>query len=194
MKANSINELLQKWERIYAMPNPLLQHLQQSFELVKVNRRRTIYRPGDNGGYLIFVKEGVLRSYIRCGNKTATTSLSLADDFVVVQPKGMFEKNEPMGEHIESLGKSVLIIIPMEIIELLYWKYPALNFIMRYLLEGQLRADKEQNRLLHISDRETRLEQAHPIIEKLQANVAATHIAALLNISREGLGRYKKAK
>ena len=184
-----VSSLIQVLSRLY----PLSPEIQQFFEtrLTSYNCRREtlLLKEGEICNHLYFIKKGVIRGYIKQGNKDITTWIS-ADNEVVTSIAGLNQR-AASPENIQTIENCELLVLTIDDLNELYTHYLEFNIVGRKLLElyyhdAELRAFISR---LPGADQKYKyfINRYHHLINRIPLK----HVASFLGITLETLSRVR---
>lgn len=176
-------------EQLHPLSEPFIEYLLNSCKLINVRKNKFILSPLDNNNSTYFLIKGVVRGFVKEGQKDISTWFGFEHEHIsaIRQPNGHSKHSR---EYLQAIEDCMLICIPYENIDLLSNLYPESNPISRKLLELQFHAASERSILARIPsaiDRYQKLENS-----TIDTNrIPLRYLASYLGIRLETLSRIR---
>jgi len=185
-----VNAVLNYFSQLSPVSSEFIQEIEKNVEPLLIKKNKHILSPIDNNNCVFFVVSGLVRGFIREGNKEITTWISAGNEFVgAIQHPGAPPK--PSIEYIQALAKSELVAIPYLLIDELYSNYPETNIIWRKILQFQYHAASERSMLARIPSAERRYEKFMELNSVDASRVPLRCMATYLGMRLETLSRIR---
>ncbi|GAA3956419.1 Crp/Fnr family transcriptional regulator [Pedobacter ginsengiterrae] len=184
-----IQPLINFLGQFHTLSNEFINYHIEKCEIIHVKKNKFILSPIDNNNLIYFVLKGVVRGFVREGQKDITTWFSFENELIsaIRQPNGSSNHSK---EYLQAVEDCRLICIPYENIDVLAQHYPEANPISRKLLEQQLHAASERSILARIPsaiDRYLKLEDSSMDTNRIPLR----HLSSYLGIRLETLSRIR---
>ena len=175
--------------QFHTLSNEFINYHIEKCEIIHVKKNKFILSPIDNNNSIYFVLKGVVRGFVREGQKDITTWFSFENELIsaIRQPNGSSNNSK---EYLQAVEDCRLICIPYENIDFLAQHYPEANPISRKILEQQLNAASERSILARIPsaiDRYLKLEDSSMDTNRIPLR----HLSSYLGIRLETLSRIR---
>jgi CRP-like cAMP-binding protein len=185
-----INAVLNYFSKLSPITSGFIKKIEKNVEPLQVMKNKHILSPIDNNNRIFFVVSGLVRGFIKDGNKEITTWISVGNEFVgAIQHPGAPPK--PSIEYLQALSNSELVAIPYLLIDELYANYQETNVIWRKILELQYHAASERSMLARIPSAERRYEKFIELNSFDVSRVPLRCVATYLGMRLETLSRIR---
>lgn len=189
-KAFLVNAVLNYFSQLYPITSGFIQKIEKNVEPLLIMKNKHILSPIDNNNSVFFVVSGLVRGFIKDGNKEITTWISTGNEFVgAIQYPGAPPK--PSIEYLQALANSELVAIPYLLIDELCANYQETNIIWRKILELQYHAASERSMLARIPSAERRYEKFKELNSFDISMVPLRCVATYLGMRLETLSRIR---
>ncbi len=168
---------------------PVAEFLERSISFLQVEKLKCIVEPGSSNENLFFIFKGVIRGYIKSGNKEITTWINEENE--LVGSIRNFGLNIPSEEFLQALEPTELIALPTQAVEELYEKFPETNLIGRKILEQSYRDAEERAFICRLPTAEERYRRFLQSRGSLLNRVPLKYIANYLGMKMETLSRIR---
>lgn len=136
-------------EQLHPLSEAFIDYHLNCCTIINVRKNKFILSPLDNNNSSYFLIKGVVRGFIKEGQKDITTWFSFENELITAIRQPNAQSNHSK-EYLQAVEDCRLICIPYENIDLLAQHYPEANPISRKLLERQLHAASERSILARI--------------------------------------------
>lgn len=138
---------------------------------------------------LYLITKGVIRGYIKDGNKEITTWFSEEREMIgSIRNLGLKSITD---EYLQALEDATLIAVPRALIEEMYVSFPETNTIARILLEENYRGAEERAYICRIPSATKRYQRFVQTRPSLLQRIPLKYIASYLAIRFETLSRIR---
>lgn len=168
------------------------EYLLKHISVLEVKKSEIVINPGSPNYNLYFIYKGVLRGYIMDGKKEITTWINEEDE--ISGTIRNFGTLLPSNEIVQALEDSTLLVLPNEMIENLYEKFPETNKIGRLILAENYQDAEERAFIARISSAEERYRRFMTYRGNLVNRISLKYIASYLNMNLETLSRIRSKK
>ncbi|TBO42124.1 Crp/Fnr family transcriptional regulator [Pedobacter kyonggii] len=185
-----VNAVLNYFSSLCPITPGFIQEIEKNVDTLLIKKNKYILSPIDNNEYVFFVVSGLVRGFIKDGNKEITTWISLGTEFVgaIQHPD---ENIQPSIEYLQALENSELVAIPHLLIDKLYASYQETNVIGRKILALQYHAASERAIIARIPSAERRYEKFLELNSFDISRVPLRCIASYLGMRMETLSRIR---
>lgn len=189
-KSSFVQPLIQYMEQYHQVSNNLIAEYEKHCTLVTVKKNKHIVSPVDSNAALFFVKNGIVRGFIKDGTKDITTWFCFGNNIVGAIRHPDFQSNHSV-EYLQALEDCELIRIPYTLIDYAYANFEETNVIGRKLLALHYYAASERSILARIPNalrRYRRLAES----KKMDLNkIPLRYLASYLGMRLETLSRIR---
>lgn len=158
----------------------------------KVMRGKFLLKPGDMCTKYYFIHKGILRAYIKHGNKEITTWIN--PELEITTSIRSMSRQEPSREYIQAIEDCELIEMEFEAMFYLYEQFPEMNTVGRKLLEEYYAGAEERAFVSRIPNAETRYHHFVESRPELINRIPMKYIASYLGMTVETLSRLRSKK
>jgi len=185
-----VNAVLNYFSKLSPVTSGFVKRIEKNVEPLQILKNKHILSPIDSNNRVFFVVSGLVRGFIKDGNKEITTWISVGNEFVgAIQHPGAPPK--PSIEYLQALSNSELVAIPYLLIDELYVNYQETNIIWRKILELQYHAASERAMLARIPSAERRYEKFMELKSFDISRVPLRYLATYLGMRLETLSRIR---
>ena len=182
---------------------PLIEFLSQisplSAEIKKFISTHTYLKKVPKGKYLLkagevcsdyyFIAKGVLRSFLKFGNKEITVWINPEDE-ITTAIRSM-SNQKVADEYIQVIEDAELIVIPFEVLQNFYETFPEMNRVGRILLQHYYAASEERVYICRIPNAEARYKHFVDSRPELANRISLKYVASYLGMTLETLSRLR---
>ena len=185
-----VSAVLNYFSSLCPITSGFIQEIKKNVEPLLIRKNKYILSPLDNNDYVFFVVSGVVRGFIKDGNKEITTWISLGDELIgaIQHPD---EHHKPSIEYLQALENSELVAIPRLLINKLYANYQETNVIVRKILALQYHVASERAIIARIPSAERRYEKFLELNSIDISRVPLRCLASYLGMRLETLSRIR---
>jgi CRP-like cAMP-binding protein len=156
---------------------------------IRVSKGRFLVKPGVPSNHLYFVIKGVIRGYIKDGNKEITTWINEENEIVgSIRNLGLDLVTE---EYLQALEETDLVAIPIPLINYLYENFMEANAIGRILLEENYRDAEERAYISRIPSAVRKYQRFVETRGELLNRIPLKYIASYLGMTVETMSRIR---
>ena len=174
------------------MGNETLQYIAQNSFRQKVSRGKYLLQPGEFCSHYYYIHKGVLRAFIKEGNKEITTWINPENE-ITTSIRSM-ARSEPSLEYIQALENSDLYAMSFESLQKMYTLFPEMNIVVRMLLEEYYAASEERSYISRLPGAEKRYSHFNASRPDLVNRIPLKYVASYLGMSEETLSRLRGKK
>lgn len=182
---------------------PLIEFLSQisplSAEIKKFISTHTYLKKVPKGKYLLkagevcsdyyFIAKGVLRSFLKFGNKEITVWINPEDE-ITTAIRSM-NNQKVADEYIQVIEDAELVVIPFEVLQNFYETFPEMNRVGRILLQHYYAASEERVYICRIPNAEARYKHFVDSRPELANRISLKYVASYLGMTLETLSRLR---
>lgn len=191
-KQADISPLLQFLNAIHPLTNDVESYIHEHCRFMKVRRGEYLLKSGEICDKYYFVMKGMLRAFIRFGNKEITTWMN-TENQMVTSIRSM-SSQQPALENIQVVEDSELVVIPYTSLDYLYAHSVEINFIGRVILQAYYADAEERAFISRIPNAEMRYRHFIQSRPDLVNRAPLKYIASYLGMTEETLSRLRSRK
>jgi CRP-like cAMP-binding protein len=178
--------------QFYPLTDDIIDFINSRTTFRKVPKGRFLLKPGDICKDYYFIHKGILRSFIKYGEKEVT---------IWINPEGEITTSirciagsKVSVEYIQVIENSELVVIPFEAMQELYDTFPEMNRVGRMLLEEYYAASEERVFIARIPNAQARYQHFIDSRPELLNRIPLKYVASYLGITLETLSRLRGRK
>ena len=178
--------------KMYPLSNEIMEFMSRRTTFKKVNKGKFLLKPGDYCKDYYYIHKGILRSYIKYGEKEIT---------IWINPEGEITTSirsiagsRVSDEYIQVIENSELVIIPFDAMRELYDTFPEMNRVGRMLLEEYYAASEERVYIARLPNAQARYQHFINSRPELLNRIPLKYVASYLGITLETLSRLRAKK
>lgn len=156
----------------------------------KVGKKKLLVRTGEVCNYIYFIRKGLIRGFIKEGNREITTWMTAENEFVT-SISGLI-KNDPSIENIQTIEDCQLLALSFDDLEILYEHFPEFNIVIRKLLQYYYLDAENRAVIARIHNAEKRYQYFLQQHGHLANRVPLKYIASFLGLTIETISRVRK--
>jgi len=185
-----INDLVNTLAEFHPVSQDVKRYLQKHCKVKKLSKGGYLVKPGEISRTIFFIHRGVLRSFVRAGEKEITSWIS--SDRAFVAPINSLLACRPSVEYIQALRETVLLELDAALVDALFDQYPEFNIVARKLITRYYQDAEMRSYMLRIASVEARCRFfLHNYPDKALI-VPKKYIASFVGIRKETLSRTLK--
>lgn len=181
--------LVEYINQMYPLKEEIRQFIMQNTYFKKLPKGKFLLKPGEICGHYYYIHKGILRSYIKYGVKEITIWINPENEITTCIRS--MSNNKPSDEYIQAVEACELVVIPFEVMQQVYEKFPEMNMVGRVLLEEYYAASEERVFICRIPDAKSRYRHFVETRPELANRIPLKHIASYLGITLETLSRLR---
>lgn len=158
----------------------------------KLQKGKFLLKPGEFCKDYYFIHKGILRSFIKYGNKEITIWINPEGELTTAIRNMTSDK--PSNEHIQVIENAELVVIPFEAMAELYERFPEMNKVGRLLIEQYYALSEERVYIARIPNAGARYQHFLQSRPELLNRIPLKYIASYLGITLETLSRLRAKK
>ena len=159
---------------------------------MSAKKGKLLAKPGLVADNFYFITKGVIHGYIKDEGKQITTWINEENE--IVGPIRTLGTERPCEEYIQALEACELVVIPIQLTEYLFTKYPETNYIGRRLWEYNYRGAEERAYICRITSAEKKYRHFIKTTPNLINRISLKYIASYLGMTQETLSRVRNRK
>lgn len=175
--------------KIYPVSTSATDFVKQRAGIVQISKGSLLVNAGDHCDHLFFVCRGILRGFVKQGNKDITTWIT-SEMEIVTSISGYFKK-VPSIENIEALEDCVLVSIHRDDMHFLYEKFPEVNTLVRIILERYYQDAEERAYICRLTDATAKYNRFISTQSALLNRIPLKYVASYLGMTLETLSRIR---
>jgi CRP-like cAMP-binding protein len=177
---------------MYPINDAIMEFMNTRTTFKKVNKGKFLLKPGEYCKDYYFIHKGILRSYIKYGEKEIT---------IWINPEGEITTSirsiaggRISDEYIQVIENAELIVIPFDAMRELYDTFPEMNKVGRMLLEEYYAASEERVYIARLPNAYARYQHFINSRPELLNRIPLKYVASYLGITLETLSRLRAKK
>lgn len=187
---NHVESLLFVFGQLHPVPKEMALFFEKSCYNSSFKKGKHLLRTGEICRHMFFVKKGVVRGYLKEGNREITTWITAENEMVTVVSS--FDFQQPSIMNMQALEDCELLTIGYEDLQNLYNNSPEFNVIARKMLLKYYRDAEARALIARLSNAETKYRHFLELHPNLATRVPLKYIASYLGINFETLSRVRK--
>lgn len=157
-----------------------------------IKKGRLLLKAGEVCTNMYFVRKGVLRGFVKDGERDITTWISA--DGELVSAISSFILQMPTNENIHAIEDCELILLSHSDLEIMYVKFPAFNTTVRKLTEIYYMHAEHRAYIARLKNADQKYQLFLKQYGHLSNRVPVKYIASFLGITLETLSRLRGKK
>jgi CRP-like cAMP-binding protein len=178
--------------KIYPLNDEIREFMSSRTTFRKVSKGKFLLKPGEYCKDYYYIHKGILRSYIKYGEKEIT---------IWINPEGEITTSirsiagsRVSDEYIQVIENAEMVIIPFDAMRELYETFPEMNRVGRMLLEEYYAASEERVYIARIPNAQARYQHFINSRPELLNRIPLKYVASYLGITLETLSRLRAKK
>jgi CRP-like cAMP-binding protein len=178
--------------KIYPLNNEIMEFMSSRTTFKKVSKGKFLLKPGEYCKDYYYIHKGILRSYIKYGEKEIT---------IWINPEGEITTSirsiagsRVSDEYIQVIENAEMVIIPFDAMRELYDTFPEMNRVGRMLLEEYYAASEERVFIARLPNAQARYQHFINSRPELLNRIPLKYVASYLGITLETLSRLRAKK
>jgi CRP-like cAMP-binding protein len=178
--------------KIYPLSDEMMEFISSRTTFKKVSKGKFLLKPGDFCKDYYYIHKGILRSYIKYGEKEIT---------IWINPEGEITTSirsiagsRVSDEYIQVIENAELVVIPFDAMRELYDTYPEMNKVGRMLIEEYYAASEERVYIARLPNAQARYQHFINSRPELLNRIPLKYVASYLGITLETLSRLRAKK
>lgn len=151
---------------------------------------RLLLKAGDICDDIYFIRKGVVRGFIKEGDKDITTWIT-ADNELVTSISSLDSKR-PALENMQAIEDCDMLSLSFSDLQTLYAQFPEFNILTRKVLQKYYQDAESRAFIARLTNAETKYQQFLSRYGHLSNRVPLKYIASFLGITLETLSRVRK--
>lgn len=182
-----VNNLVKSLSLLHPISNEVKSFFLHNCRVKKVGRGGFLLKPGEVCDKYYFIHEGVVRAFMREGDKEVTTWIS-SNNEMVTSIYSMLD-NSPSVEYIQAIRQTLLLELDASALEQLLMEVPEFNVIARKLITTYYRDAEIRSFIARMPSAESRCNFYLKTYPEKSLVVPKKYIASFLGIREETLSR-----
>lgn len=187
---NGIDQLIDGLGYFHPVSCGVIEYMQEQAIPRTARNKELLLKAGAVCKYIYFVKKGILRGFIKQGNKEVTTWITAENELVTAIPS--LNKQCTSKEYIQAMEDCELLALSYEDLETLYKEYPEFNITVRKLLQKYYEDAEGRAFVVRLTKAEDRYNYFLDKYPHLAHRVPLKYIASFLGVAQETLSRVRK--
>jgi CRP-like cAMP-binding protein len=178
--------------KIYPLNDEIMGFMSSRTTFKKVCKGKFLLKPGEYCKDYYYIHKGILRSYIKYGEKEIT---------IWINPEGEITTSirsiagsRVSDEYIQVIENAEMVIIPFDAMRELYDTFPEMNRVGRMLLEEYYAASEERVYIARLPNAQARYQHFINSRPELLNRIPLKYVASYLGITLETLSRLRAKK
>jgi len=178
--------------KIYPLTDEIMEFMSSRTTFKKVSKGKFLLKPGEYCKDYFYIHKGILRSYIKYGEKEIT---------IWINPEGEITTSirsiagsRISDEYIQVIENAEMVVIPFEAMQELYERFPEMNKVGRMLLEEYYAASEERVYIARLPNAQARYQHFINSRPELLNRISLKYVASYLGITLETLSRLRAKK
>jgi CRP-like cAMP-binding protein len=178
--------------KIYPLNDEIMEFMSSRTTFKKVSKGKFLLKPGEYCKDYYYIHKGILRSYIKYGEKEIT---------IWINPEGEITTSirsiagsRVSDEYIQVIENAEMVIIPFDAMRELYDTFPEMNRVGRMLLEECYAASEERVFIARLPNAQARYQHFINSRPELLNRIPLKYVASYLGITLETLSRLRAKK
>jgi len=178
--------------KIYPLSEEIMEFMSSHTTFRKVSKGKFLLKPGEYCKDYYYIHKGILRSYIKYGEKEIT---------IWINPEGeittsirSISGSRVSDEFIQVIENAEMVVIPFDSMRELYERFPEMNKVGRMLLEEYYAASEERVYIARLPSAEARYQHFINSRPELLNRIPLKYVASYLGITLETLSRLRAKK
>jgi CRP-like cAMP-binding protein len=184
--------LLQLFNSFHPVGKGIEQHILKTAYACNVAKGKYLIKNGEHCDSVYFIKKGMLRGFIKEGNKEITTWFALENELVAAI--SMFTSNVLTKENIQAIEDCEMFAMKITDLDKLYLKYPSFNIIGRKVMELYYVLAENRAFLTRLHDAQKKYDLFLQLYSHIANRIQLTYIASFLGVTIETLSRVRAKK
>jgi CRP-like cAMP-binding protein len=177
---------------IFPLRDETADFIRQNTYAKKISKGKYLLKPGEVCEHYYYIHKGVLRSFIKYGNKEITIWINPENE-ITTSIRSM-SNQRPSDEYIQALEDCELVAIPFAALQEFYDRFPEMNRMGRLLLEAYYADSEERVYICRIPNAQSRYQHFIESRPELVNRIPLKHVASYLGITLETLSRLRSKK
>jgi CRP-like cAMP-binding protein len=173
--------------------HPVSGHIEQYFKNHVIShslrKKKLLLKANTVCNHLYFIKKGVLRGFVKEGNREITTWITAENELVTSIAR--LSKAQPSQEYIQAIEDCEVLAMTIEDLENLYIVLPEFNIIGRKLLQTYYGHAEERAFIARVTKAEDKYRYFIENNQHLVNRVPLIYIASYLGITSETLSKVR---
>ncbi|MBL7698226.1 MAG: Crp/Fnr family transcriptional regulator [Chitinophagaceae bacterium] len=178
--------------QFYPLREELVDFIISRTTFKKIPKGKFLLKPGEYCKDYYYIHRGILRSFIKYGNKEITIWINPEGEITTAIRS--ISGSRISGEYIQVIENADLVVIPFEAMAELYERFPEMNKVGRMLLEEYYAASEERVFIARIPNAEARYQHFLQSRPELLNRIPLKYVASYLGITLETLSRLRAKK
>jgi CRP-like cAMP-binding protein len=179
-------------QNMYPLRAEIIAYIHEHTFLKKIRLGKYLLKPGEACSHYYYIHKGILRSFVKYGNKEITTWINPENE-ITTSIRSMSQR-QTSHEYIQALTDCELIAMPFDAMDQLYVRFPEMNMVGRVLLEEYYAGAEERAFISRIPNAATRYKHFMESRPELINRLPLKYIASYLGMTVETLSRLRSRK
>jgi CRP-like cAMP-binding protein len=175
--------------QIHPVSDEIIDYVDKCSFRYSIGKGKHLVKSGETCSYVYLVLKGILRGYVKEGNKEITTWIT-AENHMVTSIRG-FNKQVPTMKNIQALENCELIGAHFNDLQYLYENYLEMNIVGRKLIEQYYTDAEERAFISRLPKASTRYNRFIATNGSLANRIQLKYVASYLGITIETLSRIR---
>ena len=185
----SISALFNLINGVHPLSEEALAYISKNAQSVQISKSSLLVASGQHCDELFFVVKGVLCGYVKHHNKNITTWITAENELVT--SLSSYYKLIPSIENIEAVEDCLLLSIHRDHMQVMYNRFPEVNYMVRILLEQYYQDAEERAYISRLTDATAKYQRFINTKSHLLNRIPLKFIASFLGMTLETLSRIR---
>lgn len=178
--------------KIYPLTGEIIEFISSRTTFRKVSKGKFLLMPGEYCKDYYYIHKGILRSYIKYGEKEITIWINPEGE-ITTSIRSIAGSRES-DEFIQVIENCELVVIPFDAMQEMYDTFPEMNRVGRMLLEEYYAASEERVYIARLPNAQVRYQHFINSRPELLNRIPLKYVASYLGITLETLSRLRAKK
>lgn len=176
----------------HPLSDDIIEFMSSRTTFKKVSKGKFLLKPGEACKDYYYIHKGILRSYIKYGEKEITIWIN-AEGEITTSIRSI-AGSTISDEYIQVIENCELVIIPFDAMQELYERFPEMNRVGRMILEEYYAASEERVYIARVPSAGARYDHFINSRPELVNRIPLKYVASYLGITLETLSRLRAKK
>jgi CRP-like cAMP-binding protein len=188
--STDISQLIATLNYFYPISEGIKNFLKKHSYSCFFQKGKLLLKAGDICQHIYFIRKGVVRGFIREGDREITTWIT-ADNELVTSISGLDNKEAAL-ENMQAIEDCDMLALTYTDVENLYAQFPEFNVVIRKLLQKYYQDAEGRAFIVRLTNAENKYQLFLTRYGHLSNRVPLKYIASFLGITLETLSRVRK--
>lgn len=184
-----ISALIMALNHFHPLSDEIIRFFEQHLVTISCPKNSLLLKAGEQCKYVYYIKKGLVRGFIKEGNREITTWITAENE--LVSSIYSLDLEVPALEHMQTLEDCVFLTLSSKHLKQLYRQYPEFNITARKLLQQYYRDAEKRALLIRHSNAVYKYHFFLQHYAHLSNRVPLKYIASFLGMTFETLSRVR---